>query len=50
MVELAGLALPGRGGQPLGGWVLAISGFSMFAPLAAGVGVAGGVLALIGRR
>lgn len=38
------------GAASLGGWVLAISGFAMFAPLAAGVGVAGGVLALIGRR
>ena len=38
------------GAASLGGWVMAEYGFAMFGPLAAGVAVFGGTLALIGRR
>jgi DHA1 family inner membrane transport protein len=38
------------GAASLGGWVMAAFGFPMFGPLAAGIAVAGGALALIGRR
>jgi MFS transporter, DHA1 family, inner membrane transport protein len=37
------------GAASLGGWVMAVSGFSMFGPLAAGIAVIGGVLALRAR-
>lgn len=38
------------GAASLGGWVMAVSGFPMFGPLAAGIAVTGGVLALTARR
>jgi len=38
------------GAASLGGWVMAVSGFPMFGPLAAGIAVAGGVLALTERH
>ncbi len=38
------------GAASLGGWVMATQGFAMFGPLAAGVGVFGGVLALARRH
>jgi predicted MFS family arabinose efflux permease len=38
------------GAASLGGWVMAASGFPMFGPLAAGIAVTGGVLALVERR
>jgi predicted MFS family arabinose efflux permease len=37
------------GAASLGGWVMAMHGFTMFGPLAAGVGVFGGALALVRR-
>ena len=38
------------GAASLGGWVMAQHGFAAFGPLAAGVAVLGGALALVGRR
>ena len=38
------------GAAALGGWMMAQFGFAGFGPLAAGVGVLGAVLALVGRR
>lgn len=38
------------GAASLGGWVMATRGFAMFGPLAAGVGILGGALALARRR
>jgi predicted MFS family arabinose efflux permease len=38
------------GAASLGGWVMAQYGFAMFGPLAAGVAIFGGALALAGRR
>ncbi|MDO9710789.1 MFS transporter [Paracraurococcus lichenis] len=38
------------GAAALGGWMMAEWGFSGFGPLAAGIAVAGGALALVGRR
>ena len=38
------------GAAALGGWMMAGHGFAGFGPLAAGVGVLGGALALFGRR
>jgi DHA1 family inner membrane transport protein len=38
------------GAAALGGWMIASYGFAGFGPLAAGVAVIGGVLALVGRR
>jgi DHA1 family inner membrane transport protein len=35
------------GAASLGGWAIAQDGFALFGPLAAGVGVFGGILALI---
>lgn len=38
------------GAAALGGWMMAQHGFAAFGPLAAGVAVLGGALALVGRR
>jgi predicted MFS family arabinose efflux permease len=38
------------GAASLGGWVMVMDGFTMFGPLAAGIGVFGGALALLRRR
>jgi MFS transporter, DHA1 family, inner membrane transport protein len=38
------------GAASLGGWVMAQYGFAMFGPLAAGVAILGGALALVGRH
>ena len=38
------------GAASLGGYTMARFGFAMFGPLAAGIAVSGGALALLGRR
>jgi MFS transporter, DHA1 family, inner membrane transport protein len=38
------------GAASLGGWMMAEHGFAGFGPLAAGIAVLGGALALVGRR